>query len=343
MALAARRVFRLALVTALALLLGYGLQMPLPFLAPVFALMLSAPATPPPGLKGLLALVLLLLLTLGIGLLLIPLLRHYPLAGLLLVALGLFLSFHITVAMGKALVGLFLAAGMTLISAVGVASFALAVAVIQALIAGLVIAVLCQWLVYPWLPEDGQAKARPQHRSPDGSLWIAARATLIMLPVYLLALSNPPQYLPTIMKSVSLSQQASLLDAAGAGRELLGSTFLAGCCAILFWSLLGIATNLWMFFWLMLAFGIYIAAKFYRVLASRFGSGFWLNTATTTLILLGPAVADSESGKDVYSAFLVRMGLFVAVTLYAWLAIYLLEAWRARRTPSALSRRHAAC
>ena len=48
----------------------------------------------------------------------------------------------------------------------------------------------------------------------------------------------------------------------------------------------------------------------------------------TLLILLGPAVEDSASGKDVYTAFFVRMGLFVAVTLYAWLAVYLLETLR---------------
>jgi hypothetical protein len=49
------------------------------------------------------------------------------------------------------------------------------------------------------------------------------------------------------------------------------------------------------------------------------------------LILLGPAVEDSDNGNDVYAAFLVRMGLFVAVTLYAWLAVYLLEHLRERR------------
>jgi hypothetical protein len=44
--------------------------------------------------------------------------------------------------------------------------------------------------------------------------------------------------------------------------------------------------------------------------------------AVTMLILLGPAVEDSASGKDVYAAFAVRMGLFVAVTLYAWPATW---------------------
>jgi predicted Kef-type K+ transport protein len=48
----------------------------------------------------------------------------------------------------------------------------------------------------------------------------------------------------------------------------------------------------------------------------------------TLLIMLGPAVADSANGKDVYKAFAVRMSLFVGVTLYAWMALVVLERWR---------------
>ena len=48
------------------------------------------------------------------------------------------------------------------------------------------------------------------------------------------------------------------------------------------------------------------------------------------LILLGPAVEDSANGKDVYQAFAVRLGLFIAVTVYAWLAIVALEWLRLR-------------
>ena len=94
---------------------------------------------------------------------------------------------------------------------------------------------------------------------------------------------------------------------------------------------------LWMFFWLTLLVGIYFSAKLYRLLPSRFPASFWLNVAVTMLILLGPAVADSDSGKDVYAAFAVRMALFFAVTLYAWLAVHLLEQLRDRRRRSRLT------
>lgn len=329
----ARRVFRLALTVALSLAFAYGLQLPLPFITPLFALMLTVTPGPPMGLKGLVGLVLVVSITLGSGLLLIPMLIHYPFAALLVATLGLYLSFYLTVKMGQAIVGALLTVGITLISAAGTVSFALAVTVVQSLVLGLAVVVACQWLVYPWFPESPDfAKPKPpQKGSAENSNWIALRGTLIVLPAYVLALTNPSMYLAIIMKTVSLSQQSTLVDARAAGRELLGSTFLAGGFSILFWALLGISTNLWMYFWWMLLFGIYFSCKIYRVLATRFSASFWLNVASTMLILLGPAVQDSDSGKDVYTAFFVRMGLFIAVTLYAWVALSVLEFLRKRR------------
>ena len=317
---------------ALALAAAYALKLPLPFIAPLFALMLAAAPKPPIGLKGLVSLVLVMALSLGIGLVLIPLLMKYPVVAVLLVTLGLYLSAYVSVHLGKALLGAFLTIGFTLISAAGLVDFALATTLIQSLVIGITVAIVCQWLVYPWFPEDpttGQETA--SGATAENSNWIALRSTLIVLPVYLLALTNPLAYLAIIMKAVSLGQQSSLVDARSAGRELLGSTFLGGCFAILFWALLGILTNLWMFFLLMLLFGLYFSSKIYQLMKTRFPASYWLNVGMTMLILLGPAVEDSASGKDVYTAFLVRMGLFVAVTLYAWLAVYVLEYLRERR------------
>jgi len=333
MPLAARRVFRLSLTLALSLAGAYALQFPLPFLAPIFALLLTASPTPPMRLKGLLGLLVVVMITLGVGLLVIPLLRTYPFSAVLIVALGLYFSAYLTVNKGKALFGTLLTMGFTLISAAGTVDYGLAVLVIEALLLGIGLAIICQWLVYPWLPEDDSVKQTAEPASSDtaSSNWIALRSTLIVLPAYLVALTNPAMYLAIIMKSVSLGQQSSQLSARQAGRELLGSTFLSGCFAILFWFLLDLATNLWMFFWWMLLFGVYFATKLYGVIASRFPASFWQNTVITMLILLGPAVQDSANGKDVYAAFAVRMGLFIAVTLYAWLAIIILEQLRARR------------
>lgn len=340
MPIAARRVFRLSLTMALALAGAYGLALPLPFLAPLFALVLTAAPAPPVGPKGLFGLILLVVVTLGVGLLLIPMLLNYQVTAVLLVAVGLYFSTYLTVHQGKALVGTFLTVGFTLISAAGMLDFGLATLVIKALVLGIAVAIVCQWMVYPWFPEDqATARATKAAAPPDilQSNWIALRAALIVLPAYLLALTNPAAYLAIIMKSISLAQQGSVVSARNAGRELLGSTFLGGCFAILFWFALKIQPTLWMFFLWMLLFGVYFAAKMFGVSASRFPASFWQNVVVTLLILLGPAVEDSANGKDVYQAFAVRMGLFVAVTLYAWLAIHLLEQLRTRRRRSRLT------
>ncbi len=51
----------------------------------------------------------------------------------------------------------------------------------------------------------------------------------------------------------------------------------------------------------------------------------------TMIILLGPAIEDSASGKGVLQASAVRVGLFVGVALYAWATVWALERWRAAR------------
>ena len=329
----ARWVFRLSLTVALALLLGYSMNMALPFLPPVFALMLCAKPGPAMPLKALVGLSLVVAITTGLGILLIPLLLHYPMTALMLVALGLFLSLYITVNLGKALVGAFLTVGITLISAAGTLNEQLATLVIQDLLLSIVVAILCQWLVYPWFAADPPTAGSDGEaaQNAEQSSWIALRGTLIVFPAYLLVLTNPAAYMPVIMKSVGLVQQGSMLDARQAGRELLGSTLLAGLLAVLFWSLLKVVPNLWTFFWLMLLLMVWVAARIYQVRPTRHPASFWINTVVTMLILLGPAVQDSANGKDVATAFAVRMSLFVAVTLYAWLAIHLLETWRGRR------------
>ncbi len=326
MDITAKRVFRLSLVTALSLASGYALNLQLPYLAPIFGFMFTIKPGPPMGLKGLIGITLVLAITLGVGILYIPLLVHYPITGFLLVALGLFFSNHISINKGQAAIGAFLTVGLTIISAAGVASFQLAFLLIKSMIISVGMMFICQHLVYPFFPEDVLPSA-PEDKKPDSekSMWLALRATLIVLPTFFMALTNPLLYLPIIMKAVSLGQQDSISNARNAGRELLGSTIIGGLFAVIFWFALKLQPNLLMFFWWMLLFTIYFSAKFYSVFKSNLPPSFWLNVVITLLILLGPAVQDSAGGKDVYKAFTIRMGLFVAVTIYAWLAIRLLD------------------
>lgn len=322
-----QRALRLATGTAVCLAVSFGLGLPIPFLAPVLCVLLLATLTRPLPLKAAIVLALAAMLTTGIGLLLIPVLRYYPFSGVLLVGTALFLAFRFGLRGGNNLIVTFLVIGLTMISSAGTADFGLAAMVIGALVKGLLLAVAVVGFSHYLFPEPLNAPTPTSGPAlPAEAVGrVALRATLIVLPAFLLALIDPASYLPIILKAVSLGQQSSTTTARDAGRELVGSTLLGGLLAILFWCALSLFVDLWMFFLWMLLFGLVLARKLYGLSPTRLSPGFWLNTLITLIILLGQSVQDSAAGKDVYTAFAVRMGLFIVVTLYACLMVHLLD------------------
>jgi hypothetical protein len=314
-----RRALRLAWGTALGLAASYGLGLPVPILAPVFAVLLLAMRSQPLPLRAAPALALLVLLSCGSGLLLIPLLRHAPASGVLLVGLGLFLCFRYALRGGNGLLANLLVVGLTMIAAAGASDFELALSVVEAMAKGMLLATLSAAVAHALFPEPLDAAALPAAPLPSAEDvgWIALRATLIVMPAFLLALIAPDRFMPLIMKSVSLGQQAGETRARHASRELIGSTLLAGVLAILLWGALSVFVHLWMFFLWVLLFALWQARRLYAAVATRQSPAFWVSCLSTMLILLGQSVQDSAGGQDVYRAFAVRMALFLAVSLYA--------------------------
>lgn len=331
-----QRALRLASGVALCLAISFGLNFPIPFIAPLLCAVLLSALTKALPLKAGLGLILIMLLLTGSGLLLIPLLRYYAAAGVLLIGLCLFATFRYGLRGGNPLLATFMVVGLTMISAAGASDFGLALLVIEALGKGLLLTVLVVMLSHALFPEPANSPQPPVKPplSAQQASWVALRAALVVLPAYLLALINPASYLPLIMQTVNLGQHSCTTSARDAGRVLLGSTLLGGLLAMLFWSALGLFVNLWMFYLWMLLFTLLLARKLYAVSPSQYGPPFWLNSLTTMIILLGQSVQDSYYGKDVYSAFAVRMGLFIGVTLYACLMVQIIDRQRQRRSPS---------
>jgi uncharacterized membrane protein YccC len=327
------RTLRFATGTALCLALSFALDLPIPVVAPVFAVFLLATQNQPQSLKEGFAVALVVGLTTGSGLLLVPVLRYYPAAGVLLIGLALFLAFRYGLRGGNNLLVTFLVAGLTMISAAGTADFELALTVVGALVKGLLLAVLVSAVTHGLFPEPVGDRPEPAVRGMpnDEASRIALRAALVVMPAWLLAMSDPAGYMPIIMKSVSLGRQSCATTARGAARDLLGSTLLGGLLVIAFWFALRLFVHLWMFFLWMLLFGLLVGRKLYNISRTRYSPSFWVNTVVTLVILLGQSVQDSAAGKDVYRAFAVRMGLFLAVTAYACLMLHVFEhRWRAR-------------
>ncbi|MBV4518826.1 DUF2955 domain-containing protein [Pseudomonas sp. SWRI74] len=323
----AQRALRLATGTAVCLAVSFGLALPIPFLAPVLCALVLASANRPLPLKAAVVLALAAMLTTGTGLLMIPLLRYYPNSGVLVIGLCLFVVFRFGLRGGSNLIVTFLVIGLTMISSAGVADFGLAVMVIKAMVAGLILAVVVGMFSHWLFPEPANAPPPPAPPIFPASEVdrVALRATLIVIPAFLLALIDPTTYLPIVLKAVNLGQQSETTSARNAARELIGSTLLGGLLAFLFWNALSLFVHLWMFFLWMLLFALIVARKLYGLKPGRLSPGFSLNSLMTLIILLGQSVQDSTSGKDVQTAFAVRMALFIGVTLYACLMVYLLE------------------
>ena len=90
--------------------------------------------------------------------------------------------------------------------------------------------------------------------------------------------------------------------------------------------------------WIVAA-ALWAGVRLFGVKPTSAPPSFWSNALITMLILLGPGIEDAAVGKDVYSASATRVALFVAVALYAWATVWVLERWRASRSKALVLRR----
>ncbi|MCC7279558.1 MAG: DUF2955 domain-containing protein [Chromatiaceae bacterium] len=327
---------RLAIGLGLAVLVAYGLALPVPFVVCVMAvLVLCKPGPPLPLVKGaILALVFAALVAAGV--VMVPLLEHYALAGVLLTAVVLYGVFYAGLIHGNPLT-MILVISFALIPVAGVADQALVGMLSLTLAVGILTGTLVSALAtafFPDPPAPAGQRAEPPAVSQETAGWIALRAVLIVMPVFVLALVNPSLYLAAIMKTVALGQQAGETDARSAGRELVGSTLVGALMALAVWIGLSLWPSLWMLMLWLMAAALWAGSAMFGARATAWRPSFWSNALITALILLGPAIEDSASGKSVLQGSAVRASLFLGVALYASAMVWILERWRAARSPA---------
>jgi hypothetical protein len=322
-----KAVLRLALGLGLAVLCAYGLALPLPWAVCVMAvLLLFKPGPPVPVLKGL-VMGAVIAMVVGAGVLMVPILEHYALAGVALTSALLYAVFR---AGGGGAQTTILAIALAIVPVAGVAEQALALRLGTTLALGIAIGALAgsvSHILFPDAPVSAPARP-PAPAGQDQAGRIALQATLVVMPVFVLALANPSFYLAAVMKAVLLGQQAGASRARTAGRALVGSTLMGAWMAALIWLGLSLLPNLFMLtLWLMAA-ALWAGARLFGVRQSAWPPSFWSNALVTMLILLGAAIEDSVNGEDVLRASAVRVTLFVVVALYAWGMVWVLERWR---------------
>lgn len=337
-----KAVLRLAIGLGLAVLIGYGLDLQLAFVVPLLTILfLCKPGPPIPFVKGAVVAVFIAGLMVA-GVLMVPLLENYPVTGVLLTAAVLYAVFFAGARKANPLT-IFLVIAFTFIPVAGVADQALITVLAQGVGLGLGIGVVVSGLshaLFPDAPGPAQAAAAPVDVSREAASWGALQATVVVMPVFVLALTNPAMYIPAIMKTVGLGQQAgSSTDARSAGHELVGSTLMGALMAAVIWAGLSLRPNLWMLILWIVAAGFWTGVRLFRVRPTSEPPSFWVNALMTMLILLGPAIEDSANGKDVYAASATRVALFIGVAFYAWATVWVLERWRASRSRAVVFKR----
>jgi hypothetical protein len=228
-----------------------------------------------------------------------------------------------------------LVVAFTLIPVAGVAEQALVTAISVTLAVGIAVGSLVGGVshaFFPDAPEPGREGSQGTRPSRETASWIALRGTLVVMPVFVLALTDPSFYLAAIMKTPS-SRAAGGFDRHPLGRSGTGGIDPDGG---------GDGPG-------RLVRPVAVAQPVDAAAvddggravgrraalprqATAFPPVFWNNALITMLILLGPAIEDSASGTGVLGASAVRVGLFVGVALYAWATVWLLERWRASRS-----------
>ena len=327
---------RLTLGLGLAALIAYGMALTAPYVVCVMAvILLSKPGPPLPLVKGIVAALVIAGLV-AAGVVMVPLLENYAIAGVLLTAVMLFVIFFAGLVSGSPLT-MVLVIAFAMMPVAGVVEQALVGKLALSLAVGVAVGTLVGFISSAFFPDRiaPTASAAPTRPGSAAAAWIGLRATLIVMPVFVLALTDPSFYLAAIMKTVTLGQQAGETNARSAGRELVGSTLMGAVVAIGLWLGLSLWPSLWMLVLWLMAAALWVGSAMTGARRSRFRPSFWSNALITALILIGPAIEDSASSKSVLEGTVMRTCLFVGVALYAWGTIVLLERWRPARLPAA--------
>jgi len=340
---AARRILRLALGTALSLCFSQAMAWPLSFIAPAMTLLLLATPLPAPSLKQGLTFIVALLLPSIASMALIPFLMHARWVGILLMTLAMFYSFYFTARGGAAVLGTFITIGLTVVVTIGSVNSAALIALVETLAISAIAGMAFVWIAHALLP-DIPSDPIPVQRPPPApakpdlpeARRDALRALLVVLPIALLFLfmSGSPSYTVMMLKVASMGQQASTDRSAAMGRSLLESTFWGGLGALVGWNLLSIWPALLPYTLLMGLAGLIYGRRIFQGPAVHPKFSMWSYAYLTMLIILAPSVLDTPGSAGSGAAIWSRVWLFMLIAVYGTMAVAVFNAfWPGKKSP----------
>ena len=335
--IASLRILRLALGTALSMLISQIINWPMSFIAPVFTMFILALPFPAPSLKGGVKFVVVLVAFAYAGLALLPFVLNQRWVGILLLTLALFHSFYFTARGGSAVLGTFATLGLAIATSVGTVTIDGALQVVNGLSIGAIFGIAFVWVAHAALP-DSSARAEPVQdgapppKSPKPDLHFARlhalRSLLIVMPIILwfLLSSASASYAALLIKVASMGQQASLDQTKNAGKSLLLSTLIGGAAAIIGWQILSIWPSLIMYVLLVGLAALVMGPMIFSGRGMHPAAATWSYAFLTMIVILAPAVMDGQGGASADSAFWSRFQMFIIATLYGVGAVFVFDA-----------------
>ena len=338
---AARRILRLALGTALSLCFSQAVAWQYSYIAPVLTLVILATPLPVPNLKQGLVFIIALLAPTIASMALVPFLMHARWVGILLMTLALFYSFYFTARGGAAVLGTFMTVGLTLVVTIGSVNSAALISLVEALAISAAFGLAFVWVAHALLPDlpSNPATAAAPPPTPAGPSLAEARrdalrALLVVLPIALLFLfmSGSSSYAVMMLKVASMGQQASADRSAAMGRSLLESTFWGGVGAIVGWTTLSIWPSLLPYTLLIGLAGLLYGRRIFQGPAVAPKFSMWSYAFLTMVIILAPAVLDAPGSEGSGAAIWSRVWLFMLIALYGTTAVAVFNAfWPAKK------------
>ena len=336
MDIASVRILRMAFATGLCMFVSQVANWPLSFIAPVFTMFILALPLPALKLSGAIKFALVFVVSIYSALLLLPIMVNYRIAGLLLVALALFLSFYYTARGGSEVLGAFTTMGITLVAAVGSVSIDAVLGLIGGLDIGIIVGILFVWVGHAMFPDSlatpvdaPPPAAKPPAAKPDNAeaRKNAYRSLLIVLPIliWFLLSSASASYFVVMIKVATMGQQASLDNTRQAAKSLLASTVLGGLAAIIGWQILSIYTSLVLYSLLIVLCGLIFGPRIFKGPGMHPAGATWSYAYLTMIIILAPAVLDGQTGDAAGGAFWSRLLMLMGASLYGVLAVFVFD------------------
>ena len=135
-----------------------------------------------------------------------------------------------------------------------------------------------------------------------------------------------------MIKVASMGQQANARTSRSMGMDQLESTFWGGVGAVVAWQIMSIWPSLLMFCLLIALAGLLYGARVFQGAGMHPRGGMWSYAFLTMIILITPAVMDSQGGSNAGAAFYTRLMLFVLIAIYGTISVAVFDAfWPAKK------------